>query len=339
MEVNLLDETYFKKYTEFLLDDKNSLFYYSIKYKNFLEILLSCESEYLIALENDSIQGLLPLMKTKGKFGVVYNSLPFYGSNGGIMASNKLAFDLLLKEYNFKINNPEVGASTLVTNPITQNDYSRIEHNEKDIRIGQFTNIEYQNNSEISLMQSYHYKTRNMIRKAIKSNVTVEPDNTQLEFLKTTHQENMNAIGVMAKSENFFNLLPKYFDKDHDYKIYIAKKDDQIIAALLVFYFNKTIEYFTPVILKAFRSYQPLSLLIYQVMIDGAKEGCKFWNWGGSKMVQDSVYKFKKRWNTLDKKYFYYIKINNPEIYRSSKEELLEEYPNFFVIPFNKLKE
>lgn len=48
-------------------------------------------------------------------------------------------------------------------------------------------------------------------------------------------------------------------------------------------------------------------------------------------LTQDGVYKF----GAVDK---YFIKINNENIYNSSKEELLNEYDNFYVIPFDKLK-
>ena len=55
-------------------------------------------------------------------------------------------------------------------------------------------------------------------------------------------------------------------------------------------------------------------------------------------LTQDGVYKFKNKFGAVDKEYKYFIKINNENIYNSSKEELLNEYDNFYVIPFDKLK-
>ena len=137
------------------------------------------------------------------------------------------------------------------------------------------------------------------------------------------------------------NDLPKeietFFEEGKDYKIYIAKKEGKKIAALLLFYYNKTVEYFTPVIESEYRSLQPMSVLIYQAMIDASIKGFKYWNWGGTWKSQEGVFRFKNRWNTKNIEYKYYIRINNKKIYQSSKSELLSEYPDFFVLPFDKL--
>ena len=77
--------------------------YYIIKYKHFIENLLNVESHYLIAVDNNQIQGILPLMIQNGKFGNVINSLPFYGSNGGISSTNGV-HDQLYQTYLELIN-------------------------------------------------------------------------------------------------------------------------------------------------------------------------------------------------------------------------------------------
>ena len=51
------------------------------------------------------------------------------------------------------------------------------------------------------------------------------------------------------------------------------------------------------------------------------------------------LYSDEDKINDFDpKEYEYYIKINNKEILNLSKEELLREYPYFYVIPFERLK-
>ena len=37
---------------------------------------------------------------------------------------------------------------------------------------------------------------------------------------------------------------------EKDYNIYVAKLDNKKIASLLLLYFNKTVEYFTPTVLE-----------------------------------------------------------------------------------------
>ena len=122
------------------------------------------------------------------------------------------------------------------------------------------------------------------------------------------------------------------------YKIYIAEKDGEKIGALLLFYFNKTVEYFTPAIVEKHRNLQASALLIYKAMIDASTNGYHWWNWGGTWLSQGGVYDFKKKWATLDYPYFYYTTIYDENLLNTPKEILLKEYPYFFVAPFGKLK-
>lgn len=322
------------KYENFLKNNKSSLLYYSLKYRNFLIELLDCKAEYLIAVDTDKIRGVLPLMSTKsGKYGKVLNSLPYYGSNGGIIADNKNIYELLLKHYQGMTEN--ISASVYITNPLQQDHNPVLKYDLIDKRIGQWTDISDTEN----IMQSFDSSARRNIRKAINSRVKVFIDSSKIDDLKKIHQDNMNSMGGKAKTDKFFQLINKHFEQNKDYKIYIATINDQIIGALLLFYYNNIVEYYTPAVVEEYRSFQALPLIVYQAMIDASLEGFKWWNWGGTWLTQDGVYKFKKKFGAVDKEYKYFIKINNKEIYNSTKAELLSEYDNFYIIPFDKLKE
>jgi lipid II:glycine glycyltransferase (peptidoglycan interpeptide bridge formation enzyme) len=336
MEVITLENKYYKQYEDFLLTFKDSLLYYSHKYKDFLEELLSVKSHYLLAIDDSGqIQAILPLMIKNGDYGKVINSLPYYGSNGGILAKNEQSFTLLLEEYNNIVK--DSASSTYITNPLQEN-IKELEHDILDKRIGQWTSLDYQENIEENIMNSFKSSARRNVRKAIKENVVVEIDNTQINFLYETHYKNITSIGGKAKDKSFFELIEKHFEKNKDYNIYIAKLNGEKIGALLLFYHNETVEYFTPAAVSQYRTVQALPLIIYQAMIDANKNGYKLWNWGGTWLTQDGVYKFKNKFGAVDKEYKYFIKINNQDIYNSSKDELLKEYDNFYVIPFDKLK-
>ncbi|MEW6096962.1 MAG: peptidoglycan bridge formation glycyltransferase FemA/FemB family protein [bacterium] len=339
IKIEVLTENLFEDYKNFLLNNTGALFYYSLNFKNFLVNLLNCKNDYIISIENGEIKGVLPLMFIDGEYGRVYNSLPFFGSNGGIISSSRESYDLLIKEYNSIITDTQVGASTIISNPLIECNYEDIKYDLTDIRIGMLTNLKFKQNHEEMILTEIDSTARRNINKAINSNIIVEIDNSQIEFLKNLHQENMRAIGGREKDDRFFSLIHRHFEEEKDYNIYVAKKEGKMIAGLLLFYFNKTVEYFTPGIMKEFGSLQPLSLIIYKAMVDASKQGYYFWNWGGTWLTQEGVYRFKKKWATISREYLYYIKINNPKIYNASKEELLNEYKFFYVIPFTKLKE
>lgn len=342
MTIQVLKENLFNDYDYFLLKNKNNLFYASSKYLLFLEKILDCKTHVLIVKVDDSIIACLPLMFKDGNLGRVYNSLPFYGSNGGIISDSESATSLLLKKYNEITSEDNVASSNYIENPLNKIILENaINYNEEDFRIGQFTPLNLDNPNELEnkdlLMQSLHAKTRNHIRKAIKSDVTVEIDNSALSFLKFHHIDGMKKIGGNYKPDNFFDNIISSFNPETDYNIFLAKKDEQIIGAVLVFYFNKTVEYFMPVTVDGFRNFQPTSLLIYEAMIDAMNKEYHYWNWGGTWESQSGVYSFKNRWNTLNINYRYFINVNNKMVYKASKQELLENYDGFYLLPFQKL--
>ena len=111
------------------------------------------------------------------------------------------------------------------------------------------------------------------------------------------------------------------------------------VAALLVFFYNGIAEYYMPAIQEEYRAEQPLSGLILAAMKDAVAKRCRWWNWGGTGLSLDGVYHFKSRWGTQDMNYWYHTKFHvdaaGPKAL--SKEELLREYPYYFVLPFSAL--
>lgn len=324
------------EYETYIKHCQRALFYYSLSYKKFLESLLGCQAHYLIAKEQGRICGILPLMVVEGRFGKIVNSLPFYGSNGGALYDNSKTFISLSTAYLSFLEENHIAAATLISNPLSTLNLEESEaklYDFQDHRIGQWTPLKDKN----ALIESLDSSARRNIRKAQKEGIIVEVENHAVEFLKDVHQENMKSIGGLAKTEKFFSLFPSYFTADAEYKIYMAKKGGKRVAALLVFYYNRVVEYFTPVILEEHRSDQPLALLIFHAMQEAMDLGYQWWNWGGTWLTQDSVYKFKKKWGSIDKPYTYYTKVSNKEILKQTKETLLAEYPHFFVVPFNQL--
>ncbi|MCJ8344917.1 peptidoglycan bridge formation glycyltransferase FemA/FemB family protein [bacterium] len=336
MKIVKLKKNRYQDYEHFLLEFDESLLYYSLKYKLYLECLLDATSNYLMVIDDSNkIQAILPLMEKKGKFGPVLNSLPYYGSYGGILSKSETARAFLLEYYQKLVS--DYSASTYIANPMDLS-LREMEYDILDTRIGQWTSLDFESNIETQILQCFSSSAKRNIRKAIKSKITVEVDNSAISFLYETHYSNMKLLGGKAKSQQSFECLEEFFEKGIDYKIYLARVDGKKVGALLLFYYNQTVEYFTPALVQEFRSLQALPLIIYQAMIDASKESFKWWNWGGTWLTQEGVYRFKKNFGAKDKEYSYFININNQEIYSSTKLELLAEYGDFYVLPFDQLK-
>lgn len=338
MKVEELQSEDYSKYEEYVKNHEGGMFYYSLKYLSFIKKLLGCEFIIYAVFDSDQvIQGAFPTMFKGGKYGYVYNSLPFYGSHGGFLTSTLEAEVLLIEKFNSISVSSEVAVNMLVSNP----NFSLSEipkHNYQDTRIGQLTHIGYKEDIGDSLMASFHSKTRNMIRKSMKSDLMVSIDNSAFDFLEEIHKENMEVIGGQEKSHEFFQLVPEFFEQGTDYDLYIASKEGESIAAMLVFYYKDVVEYYTPVVKAQYRNFQPLSLLIYQAMIDSAGRSFLWWNWGGTWLSQDGVYRFKSRFGAIDKEYKYYVSVSNNNILKAEAQKLLKEYEGFYTVPFDKLE-
>lgn len=333
MQIRRVEGALRDDYREFLQRRPEALVYQSLAYQDLLCEMLGVRRETVVACENGgTVQGTIPLLARDGPWGTVYNSLPFYGSNGGVMSDNPEARLALIDWYNTFVRGPEVASCTLIANPLESlGTIADITHNRTDSRVGQFSPLVEDHGA---LMARFHYKTRNMIRKAEKSGVTVAVDNKAIGFLREVHYENLAALGGIPKPAAFFELFPKYFPTDTDYRIYTARIDGEAVAALLLFYFSRTVEYFMPVIRKDFRDQQPMSLLVYTAMCDAANQGYAWWNWGGTWHTQEGVYRFKSRWGTVDRPYTYYVQLNRLGLEQHARQEILDAYPFFYVLPF-----
>ena len=339
MRIVSMDEASRDIYQDFVSHQSSALLYHSLRYQELLSRLLGAVAEYYLALDAlGTVRGVLPIFCKDGPHGLVYNSLPFYGSNGGIIADNDETRKLLLEHFNRLIVKDGVASATLISNPLQQDAYEGIAYDYLDHRSGQMTQIMHTENHAENLMSRFHHKTRNMVRKGEKSGFTVTIENDQLQFVEEVHTEAIALLGGQPKPGAFFQLLPEIFRADIDYRVYMARRNSEPVAALLLFYFNQTVEYFVPVVKEKYRSEQPLSLIIFKAMVDASEAGYSWWNWGGTWASQEGVYRFKKRWGTVDRPYTYYVKVNEPRVALVDQQSILRAYPNFYVIPFQYLQ-
>ena len=277
-----------------------------------------------------------------GPLGCVVNSLAYYGSNGGVIQGendSEVKKELIAAFYAYA-ESVEACSATLITNPLAGDAeiYEKhIEYDYRDERIGQITHFPALASPD-ELMASFQNPRPRNIRRALKEGVEVEVgDENAMSFLYETHIANMAAIGGLSKKREFFDLVSRDLEPDN-WKVYVAKLNGKPIAALLLLYFNNTVEYFTPVIVEEYRNTQALALVIYTAMKDASKLGFKNWNWGGTWLSQGGVYDFKKRWGTTEYRYYYYTKVYNQQVVNSSSSYLQEHYTGFFVLPYKYLK-
>lgn len=340
------------QYQEFIDKCDDALFYHSLKYKKFLEkILITSVSRYLIAVKENRIIAALPMFVLKTESGVVVNSLPFFGSHGSIIAlpntDNVIKRDLVQKYLEF-CESVEALSGTIISN-LTDSDHRLLESIKaeyQDFRTGQITFLPPLSTDieiDISIMSILHSKTRNSVRKGLKSGLIFQIDDNPkvLSEIYYLHCENLRSLNGIPKPAEMFDALSIFFKRSEDYEIFTARtKSGQLVSGLLVFYFKDWVEYFVPVTSAQFRSMQPLSAVIYLAMKHSViHKSSRRWNWGGTWPSQTDVYFFKSRWGSMEFPYKYFTKEFSGISIKDSfcARDLLESFKYFYTIPFSEL--
>jgi hypothetical protein len=313
---------------EFVANHPEGLIYYTPQFRRYLLEVAGGECRSLVALEHGRVIGVLPLLVKDGPFGPVLNSLPFFGSNGGVLAAGAAAESALIAGYD-----REAAAATVATwisHPFM--DTAAPRHDLTDQRIAQWTMLP----ADGTLPAGVEASARRNLQKAQAAGVTVRESAEALPFLEATHRENMAAIGGRAKPAPFFARLSE-MTHGRDWRVHVAEQGGTPLAALLTFEGARTVEYVMPVVVEAARSLQPTAVIIAAAMADAARRGLTRWNWGGTWLTQEGVYRFKKKWGAEERRYRYLITLNDASLRRRPAAELSAGYPWYFTLPYDQL--
>ena len=317
----------------FLLARPEVLVYPSSRYRALLRRLLGCEEGSLVARDGEAIRGFLPALAADGASGRVYNSLPYFGSNGGVVAADAEAAGALARAWDELTGSVGVLAGTIVTSPFAVEPHPEVVHNLEDDRIAQWTPL------TADPLARVEASARRNVRKAEVNGVRVERDPSELARLYELHDANLRAIGGRPKRRAFFQLLPESLRPEHDFDLWVARVDGEVVAALLVLLFNRTVEYFTPAIEHSARPLQPLAAILARALPEYAERGYATWNWGGTWRSQESLLRFKRKWGAEERPYRYLVRVNDRSLLDRPASAILAEYEGFYVAPFSALRE
>lgn len=330
------------------------LLYTSVDYLRFLERLLpDSQTMVLGAFDNGRLAAALPcFIHEHRQLGTVINSLPFFGSHGGVLLAPETAGPealtrTLLREFKALAEETGAVAATIVSNPLMPNERVYDEetgHSFRGNRIGQMAPLpRYEADQaalDEALMASFHSKTRNMVRKAQRQHLETVVDNTEQGMRLTweLHTETMRAMGSnAAKPWAVFQAIMECLTPGEGYDVLAARHDGEPVAALLMLYGNMTAEYFVPATREGYRDMQPMSLLVFEAMARSAKRGMHRFNFGGTWESQHGVYRFKKRFGAQDMPYHHYTILRDPSLLDHSAQQLQDAFPFYFTVPFESL--
>ena len=100
MEIEVKKTVENEEYEQFLKKNTNVTFFHSKKYLNFLSNILELEPKFIVARKQKEITGIIPFFIKRSVYGNVINSLPFFGSHGGIISEDHEIMKPLLEFLN-----------------------------------------------------------------------------------------------------------------------------------------------------------------------------------------------------------------------------------------------
>lgn len=322
----------------FLLAHPSGLLYYGLEFREFLRDVTGGRPRYRVALQGGRVVGVFPIMERDGLYGRVLNALPFFGSYGAPLARTSEAKRALLADWAAMVDEEGVAAATLIANPLEPDEEPEgLTIDAVDNRSGQFTPLPAGDAAEAEILAKIDSAARRNVARARSAGIVVAEEAGALGFLEAVHRENMAAIGGTAKPPRYFTSIPERFAYGDEWRLFVARKDGDVVAAVLMLYANGVAEYFTPAITEEGRATQATALILLEAMAEAARRGVRAWNWGGTWPDQDGVFRFKRKWGAKTKSYRYFITLREKALLSATPAELSAAYPFFYVLPFRLL--
>lgn len=331
-----------------LCDDTDQLIYPRPSFLDFLEGATRASTNIITASEAGQLVGALPFMTLQQPgYGMVINSLPWWGSHGGCIVdrSDTRAGSItgaLLEQFQKEAAHPNVLSATMILSHREQKQIDAynavLRASASDHRIGQITQLPA--GGEAALAALFTQKTRNLVRKSLKQGFgeQIRDDDQAWDFLHRTHTANIKALNGKPKPREHFEALRRTLPADMR-RLSLAMDGETPVAALLLLYGGSTVEYVTPATDVSARSRQPLSFLIWHGMLDAIARGFRNWNWGGTWVGQQSLHHFKAGFGAEDHLYSYLVIAGpaGPEPLRARLTDLGTLFPYFYTYPYAAL--
>ncbi|MDO4940309.1 MAG: GNAT family N-acetyltransferase [Erysipelotrichaceae bacterium] len=255
---------------------------------------------------------------------------------GGWLIEGEGSIDNLINEYKTWCKENSIISEVIRFHPIIANQ-ERIRDVYDIMDLSKTISIDL--TSEEEIWNNFSSKNRNVIRKAIKNNVTInkglnkELMNSFVEIYNQTMNRD-NADNYYYFKEEFYESILN--DLKDNAEVYYAEYENKIIAASIILKENDKLSYHLSGSLREYGSLAPTNLLLYEVSKWGAQNGYKSFHLGGGVgSKEDNLYSFKKAFYKGDGfQYSIGRMIFNEELYNElvDKRKGEELRQNFFPL-------
>lgn len=313
MQVDLLREEDERAYEEFVNNASDSKIYHTLEWKRAIKGAYGYEPCYVIATEEDSIKGILPLFEVGSPiFGRRLVSIPFSHWVNILYGGDVAVLEKLLE----------------FAKDLTRArgcDYLQIKHGGVLPDLFGLRESRHFYNSVLDLSRPIDEiwkafdggSVRWGINRAKRSDLEIEGGSTLEDYRKfyRLEIETRKAQGVPPYPFRFFRCLHDYLGTSGKARLHLAYLGGVCIAGIIVLCHGNLAIYGYSACLKK-REYlrtQPNNLLLWTAIEELHDEGYQEFSFGITPPSNEGLLKFKTRWGTKDYKIPYYYFLNKVE--------------------------
>lgn len=310
----------------------------------------------ITATVDGNLVGGLAIAQVDGPLGPVLNSLPYFGSYGDAIIAPQASPQVhqalyeALVEHAHKV---DALSLTIITSPFADEaHHAQVEQvlapDYKDERCCQYVNLPKYNGHAPDeyfdeIFNSVQGRARTAYRKAAKCDFIqgLVESSDEAQTFGNIHRANIEGKGGLFKSADFFqNAFSMQQNGIAGAELAVARDEQGTIAGGAIFFsFNGIAEYHTVCLNDEHRSSGVLNKLIIDKMVEYGQNGIRCFNFGGTWASQTGVRKFKESFGAVAVPYWYFTRFfrDASRVKAMAPEEVLDAYPNTYVIPFSEL--
>jgi serine/alanine adding enzyme len=274
----------------FVEEHSASTHYHRWGWKQVVEESFGWPAFFLIAKEEDTVQGIFPIVWQKSHmFGSFLTSLPFV-NGGGVLAKTPAARDALLAEGIALARRLGVSYLELRHRADPQLDLPTKMHKVAMV-------LPVDRDSE-KMWSSLPHKVRTDIRRGIKSDLVEEFGSLELlDDFYTVFARNMRDLGTPVYGRTFFSRILKVFPQDTH--ICVVRHHRTAVAVSFLMGHRGTIEAGWSASLYQYSSMKPSMFLYWKILCFAGSHGFETFDFGRSS-IGSGTYRFKKQWGASE---------------------------------------
>lgn len=257
--------------------------YHEWAWREVFEYAFGHRSEYLIAYRGAGVAGVLPLVEIRSVlFGNSLTSLPFVNFGGVLAESNDVARALV-----------ERAGELAREHRCRHVELRHIGRHFSDLPCKQHK-VTMRLPLSAGLWDRIDRKARNQVRKAQKSNLTVDRGGSNLvgDFYRV-FSRNMRDLGTPVYARALFDEVLRAFPDRA--RIIVVRLDGQAVAAGLTFRTRNMVEIPWASSIREFNALCPNHLLYWTALESAIEEGVSTFDFGRS-TPGEGTFKFKEQW-------------------------------------------